>query len=649
MLLSASSVLREQRLTGSAASGQGQASSPPSPSLLSSLWQLMAGASTPPTSATPQPPPSASGWPSRSAWPSRLPSQAGQRVVRTRRSTRSGTPTGSATHSCGASPSASVPPSWTPGGTPPPSPSGSHTPSAPGARPVTPSALASHATLAGVDPFRDWADLAAPEWRVQPPLDAWTLRRHARVPPPQSVGFSAADPIPTAYILTGNVTGPRYRHTAVRAAAVGFRPVPHVGRWPAGDTLRTPAMQRFCATRYAHTDAWQRFVDDPTTGEGDYAFFFEDDVSVTPPAWPDAVHTGWRRALSLEAVSRRGVLYLGGCGALLYVLGAVDWLRAPVPPVPPGDGIDDGLAGAPRAVLDGVVRAWLAEQTARDEADWRHTLAAHNLTARPSPPGSPSAWPSAVGGGEGLGDDGTSGDDGRRRRRLFINESYSEITTGPFWLGEGTFMHRMVRVSPPPPPPDGAPEPPEEVEDEGEARRRRPDGSPRPSRSPRPLEREVLQLGVLTLPRCAACMHAYGLRKDVARHLARRMQQLTPRMDDACDFRRAIRRGVDPRHPGEVVNADTALLKVCRDDWLGMPLLGFNLAAPGDESHTGVFYQDRLSFGSSLVANNYGVAARPTVRREPWETDADFARRRRQRRRRQQRRRLRQEQRQPRG
>jgi hypothetical protein len=665
LLASGSNVLREQRLaagtvTSSSALLPHQQAPPPSPPLplLSSLWRFVAGATPTPTSspsprATPSPSPHATTSPSTTAWPSRTPTHSlpPSRVGPTRRSTRTGTGTGSATGSVGATPPAlraspSAPPLTpspsgtpsvpaSPAGTPAGTPTGSHTPSNPPTPSVTPSALATHATLVGMDPFRDWADVAAPEWRAQPPLDAWTLRRHARVPTPESVGFPPGDATPTAYILTGNVTGARYRHTAVRAAAVGFRPVPHVGGWPRGDTLRHPSRQRFCATRYAHTDAWQRFVDDPSTGEGDYAFFFEDDVGVTPPATPRAVHVGWRHALQLEAVSRRGVLYLGACGALSTDLSGTDWLRNAIPPVPPGDGIDDGLYGAPRGVVDDLVRGWVAQQTARDELRWQNVLADHGLTARPlsSPEPTPPALADDASSGDGSGGGSSSAEaymDSRRRRLdgdVFYNESFAELTTGPFWLPD-TFVHRMVRA-----PPTALDLEQEQAAAAAAAANAILDPTPGPSRTPRPLEREVLQLGLVTFPRCAACMHAYGLRKDAARHLARRMQQLTPRMDDACDFRRAIRRGVDPRDPGEVVNADTALLEVCLQDWKGMPLLGSNLPAPGEESHTGVFYQDRVSFGSSLVPDNYGVLSKPTVRREPWETDEDFARRRRRRRR----------------
>ena len=120
-------------------------------------------------------------------------------------------------------------------------------------------------------------------------------------------------PTPHAYILTVNTSSFRYRYTAVRAAASGMRPLPHLGSWPRSDTIRSLGMRKLCATRFAHKTAWRRFVEDPGAGEADWAFFFEDDVNLRLPG--PLVHLAWRRAAAHPEVAARGLMYLGYCGA----------------------------------------------------------------------------------------------------------------------------------------------------------------------------------------------------------------------------------------------------------------------------------------------------------------------------------------------
>ena len=159
--------------------------------------------------------------------------------------------------------------------------------------------------------WEDFEDPAWPGWRHQPPPDPWTS---ALVPPAAaSIGLSGRTP--KAYILTVNTSSYRYRYTAVRAAASGMQPVPHLGTWPASDTVRSLGMRKLCGTRFAHKTSWARFVEDAEAGEEDWAFFFEDDVNIAPPLRGPTVHHLWRTAAAHPDVAARGIMYLGYCAA----------------------------------------------------------------------------------------------------------------------------------------------------------------------------------------------------------------------------------------------------------------------------------------------------------------------------------------------
>ena len=159
--------------------------------------------------------------------------------------------------------------------------------------------------------WEDFDDPLWPGWRNQAPPDAWTA---ALAPPSaESIGFTGRTP--KAYILTVNTSSYRYRYTAVRAAASGMLPVPHIGSWPPSDTVRPLGMRKLCGTRFAHKTSWMRFVEDAGAGEQDWAFFFEDDVNIAPPLRGPTVHHLWRTALAHPDVAARGIVYLGYCAA----------------------------------------------------------------------------------------------------------------------------------------------------------------------------------------------------------------------------------------------------------------------------------------------------------------------------------------------
>ena len=541
-------------------------------------------------------------------------------------------------------------------------------PSVPQSPSLTPSATSSASITPdpNVDITYEWADVLGSEWKAQDDgmhTDEWTRRR--KVAQPADVGFPADDPVPRGYILTGNLTGDRYRYTAVRAAAIGTQPVPHVGRWP-HDSMRSAFVMKSCAVKFAHVNAWARFASDASLPEEAWAFFYEDDIGFTPPVTPHQVHKGWRLALQHPSVSRRGVLFLGLCGAQFQE--EPDLLTSPIPPVPDGDGIQDGRWQLTSEELRTFARQW-----------WR--TAGSSVSASP--------LPSPVEGGQNAAQpDNAARPAGerrqlRRRRRLFRGARGSESTSfshhkrnnneligsansendtsSPHGLLEvfgmqhqegasgcsrhlqegvsgdspGTVVDQPVVVSeeqgrppseepaqqrnepglepsPPPPFPDAILRGPFQFDIE-----RGPFGPPSTASVVEPLW--------LQTSNCGACMHAYALRKNVARHLARRMQQLTPEEDDACDLYRAIRRGLDPRSSIPLIYQDTALLEVCKRDWRGLPLLGRNLVSPEARDHNGVFFQDRGSFSSTLADGNYGTKSRGYVRREEWETDDMFA------------------------
>ena len=194
-------------------------------------------------------------------------------------------------------------------------------------------------------PLRQLGEIRAFDWGFGEP-DDWTLRR--KVVPAAAVGFLDKDEsfVPPAYIITANATGDRFRTTAVRVSAIGQQPIPHVGRWPGDDMIRDATRRMGCLTKYVHFNAWRRFAEDPAYGETDYAFFYEDDIAFSSPMTPDAVHRGWRSALKEPSVARRGVLYLGLCVQKVseaFVTGMDPLPASGVAPVPPGDGIADGL------------------------------------------------------------------------------------------------------------------------------------------------------------------------------------------------------------------------------------------------------------------------------------------------------------------
>ena len=173
-----------------------------------------------------------------------------------------------------------------------------------------PAAQASSPPPPSQGPWEDFDDPLWPGYRNQPPPDPWT----ASLEPPTAASVGETGRTPLAYILTVNTTSVRYRYTAVRAAAAGMRPVPHFGTWPSSDTSRPLGMRKLCATRFAHKTSWRRFVEDPGTGEQDWAFFFEDDVNLRLRG--PAAHLAWRRAIAHPDVAARGIVYLGYCGAI---------------------------------------------------------------------------------------------------------------------------------------------------------------------------------------------------------------------------------------------------------------------------------------------------------------------------------------------
>lgn len=151
-------------------------------------------------------------------------------------------------------------------------------------------------------------------WPAQPATDAWTATVARRVASPFAVGLPPTARRAKAYILTVSTASWRYRYTALRAAAAGMTPVAHIGRWPAGDTLRSVDQQKACATKYAHRHAWARHAADPAADDADWAFFFEDDVAVTPPLRGADVHVAWRRVIASPEARLRGFVSLGLCG-----------------------------------------------------------------------------------------------------------------------------------------------------------------------------------------------------------------------------------------------------------------------------------------------------------------------------------------------
>ena len=148
-------------------------------------------------------------------------------------------------------------------------------------------------------------------WFEQPPPDAWTME--LSVTPPSAVGLPPSSKPVVGYIVTGSTRTLRYRLAALRVVAAGFYPVPHIGMWPAADTRIHSDHRRLCAVDSAHSRAWERFATDPSSQDGDWAFFFEDDIAFTPPATPASVHLAWARSIASNA-SRGGFVMMGACG-----------------------------------------------------------------------------------------------------------------------------------------------------------------------------------------------------------------------------------------------------------------------------------------------------------------------------------------------
>jgi hypothetical protein len=143
-------------------------------------------------------------------------------------------------------------------------------------------------------------------WAAQAAPDLWTANVPVSAPPP---GGS-----PTrAFIITSDTRSLRYRYSAVRVAAAGLTPTPHIGRWPA-DPLRPGGLHAFCANKHAHRNAWARFSEDSNAALDDWAFFFEDDIAFTGNVAPSAVHIAWRAAIAGPDAAAHGVIWLGLCG-----------------------------------------------------------------------------------------------------------------------------------------------------------------------------------------------------------------------------------------------------------------------------------------------------------------------------------------------
>jgi len=158
-----------------------------------------------------------------------------------------------------------------------------------------------------IDPLHEQA------WKVQQPTDAWTLA--LSVSRPLDIGLQADLYVPKAYILTSDVLTRRYRYTAVRAAASGMQPVPHIGRWAYGiDKVHSLEVQKFCANKYGHKHMWDRFAADESASEDSWAFFFEDDVAISPPFNGAHVHRSWRASVETPEAQKHGVIELGMCG-----------------------------------------------------------------------------------------------------------------------------------------------------------------------------------------------------------------------------------------------------------------------------------------------------------------------------------------------
>ena len=536
-------------------------------------------------------------------------------------------------HTAGASSSPSVPASAS--RTPSHTPSSKETPSQTRTSSVTRSSAptATQTPDPNVDITWEWGDVLSAEWKAQEEVqDEWTRRR--RVAQPQEVGFSETDQVPKGYIITGDVSGGRYKHTAVRAAAIGHSPIAHIGRWP-HDSLRDTFMTKSCAVKYAHVNAWERLARDASVPEDGWAFFYEDDIGFTPPATPPQVHAAWRLALKHPTVSRRGALFLGICGRSGFSRGH-DPLQQPVPPVPAGDGIDDGRSGYSAHQLRAFARGWwnatyrnesagkrvrrrLQPDVERDSGQRSGDTATFETTGvdrdtRYQQSGTQNSrsirsvgrrrlaggsWPSLFGGGGGAGGGTVDGSGSDGSASASVTPSRSTAPTATPTRSDGPLRYPTIELGP--------------------------YAATFPGDNATGTQPLSIHLHTTRANGCGACMHAYGLRKDVARHLARRMQQLTPEEDDACDMYRALRRGIDPRARIPLIYQDTALLEVCRTDWLGEPVLGVNLVSPDDGSHVGVFYQDRRSFSSTLADGNYGTKSRGYIRRESWETDETFA------------------------
>lgn len=161
--------------------------------------------------------------------------------------------------------------------------------------------------------YRPIDPLLAPGWQVQPAVDLWTASLKVTTPA-HIPGLAGCHRIPKAYILTGDTSSQRYRYTAVRAAAAGMQPVPHLLRWPQDDSMYTPQLKRLCQNKLGHFAMWDRHVLDADAGDDDWAFFFEDDIAVMPSLTSDDVQRAWQASIKTPMANERGIIELGMCG-----------------------------------------------------------------------------------------------------------------------------------------------------------------------------------------------------------------------------------------------------------------------------------------------------------------------------------------------
>jgi hypothetical protein len=112
---------------------------------------------------------------------------------------------------------------------------------------------------------------------------------------------------------------------------------------------------------------------------------------------------------------------------------------------------------------------------------------------------------------------------------------------------------------------------------------------------------------------CSACLHALGLRKDIARDFLKRISygNATHALAD-CSLATRIAAGLDAA-PG-ITSLDTVKLSYCLSNLPGWPLIVTNRTAPDSpRNHHGVFFQDRTSFSSLLAIDDYGGRTRKNI------------------------------------